>query len=166
VKKGYFFSLDAFVAIIIIGLGIYMAFFTSSSAAPKTNIFVLTEDIVNYMTSTKIYEINDDIYPYIKYLKNNDIITDNSNTLMEQIGEFYVTNKMIEAGNFAQNLTRNVVSRRYSYQILINNTNIYNETLTNQSTALLLISSKAIVMGMLNHSVSWGPLDGEVRVWY
>jgi len=166
VKKGYFFSLDAFVAIIIIGLGIYMAFFTSSSAAPKTNIFVLTEDIVNYMTSTKIYEINDDLYPYIKYLKNNDMITDNSNTLMEQIGEFYVRNMIPEAGSFAKNLTHNVMSRRYSYQILINNKNIYNETLSNQTDSLTLVSSKAIVMGILDHSVSWGPLDAEVRVWY
>jgi len=165
-RKAYFFSIDAFIAMIVISTGIFLIFFSTSAEPPKTNVFGLAEDLTNYLSATKIHDINDELYPYIKKLKLENNITDYSNTLMEQIGEFYIKKNLETAENFTKILTYNIVSAQYSYQVLVNRTNIYNKTLKSQKKASTIISSKTIIMGILNDSCVWGPLDAEVRIWY
>lgn len=163
-KRGYIFTLDAFIATIVIVAGIFIIFSTTSAETPKTNLFLISEDTLDFLSSTNIYEINDEFYPFLKELKTNNNITDFSNTLMEQIGEFYVMGKINLASNFARNMTHNIVPVQFNYQVLVNNTNIYNTSST-QETSVTLISSKTIISGLLNKTYMWGPLDAEVRIW-
>lgn len=85
IKKGIFFSTDALIALSIIIVVILVAFPVSRYTKSQTEIHY---DIITTLSSLKIGEINES---YIQSLVNDGTIKDPEKTILEQIGEFYVT---------------------------------------------------------------------------
>ncbi len=88
-KKAVFFSLDALVAISVILLALIVIFPLIKYSEQETN---LPGDIISTLSSLKISEINN---TYVGELISQGKITNYNNTILEQIGEFYVTNLTI-----------------------------------------------------------------------
>jgi len=96
-KKAYFFSLDAFVALVII-LGVI--FFIKSNTVQISYEENLQRDLLEVLSSIKIGEINNS---YVRQLIANGNITNLNQSVLEQIGEFYAESSS-EAGILTENI--------------------------------------------------------------
>jgi len=91
-KKGVFFSTDALIAIIIILLTLIVVFPLMRYNFYETS---LPSDVINTFSNLKVGEIEN---AYIKDLIAQGKIKDLNKTILEQIGEFYVTNITLAKG--------------------------------------------------------------------
>lgn len=177
-KKAYIFSLDAIVAIGVMVIGIVLVLLSLSYTPIDSQAVSLSQDLINALYSTRMYDLNDQDYPYVKFLKGNGNITNMENTILEQVGEFYYRNKtgvcancMALAGNLVKNISYYSVPEQYSFEVLVNNISLYQRKSTNPSVSneknqsRLLMASKRIFSGYINRTDMWGPYTAEVIVW-
>ncbi|MBI2574255.1 hypothetical protein HYV82_00020 [Candidatus Woesearchaeota archaeon] len=159
-SKGYFFTLDAFIAMGIIVAGLAFVLTAYSYKPVTAQATVLGTDLLLSLANTKVTEINND---YVRNLTLNGTITNSDNSLLQQVGEFYVNNQNSMGNEFVRNVTYSLVPLQYGYELRINKTQVYNRSAFIR-TNKLVTSSKSIVFGVYNNTM-WGPLDAEVRVW-
>lgn len=159
-KRGYFFTLDAFIAIAIITAGMLLILSAHSFVPYPTQTLYLSEGYIDTIASVKIYEVNN---PYVDELRLNGQIKNPEQTLLEQVGEFYVTGRDDLATNLVRNITHGLIPEQYGFELLINKTRVYNQSILSNKT-ILLVSSKRIVSGIINRSELW-TLEAEMRVW-
>jgi len=165
-KKAYYYSLDAFIAIIVITIGLFIVLQSGSNAQPKQNIYIFSESITNYFTHTKIYDLNDELYPTtIKVWKQDGTITYFTNNLLEQTGELYAKGQLPLANQFVENVTGNAIDPNFNFELIIDNIQIFNETKIPKENSKSLISSTVLITGLIDASTSWGPYVAEIRVW-
>jgi hypothetical protein len=88
-RRGLFFSIDALIAMLFILLTILLI---TPIIRHKIIESKIEQDIIVSMSSIKIGEINNS---YVKSLISQGIITDLNKSLLEQVGEFFLTNKTI-----------------------------------------------------------------------
>ncbi len=160
-KRGYFFTLDAFVAVIILVIGIFLLLSLQSSKPYDTQALYISQDIMASISKTKVTEMNQ---PYINALRLNGTIRNYDNTIIEQAGEFYAANDRAAAREFAKAATLSIVPPQYGYRISINNDLIYNNSAIPQDTKIIS-TSKTIVYGILNRTKMWGPYTAEMTTW-
>ena len=98
-KKGIFFSTDALLALLIIFLTILVVYPVARYSQYKSEIH---RDIIKVLSNLKIGEIES---VYVQQLINNGDIKDLNKSVLEQIGEFYVTDT-----EKAKNLSQEVIS--------------------------------------------------------
>ena len=84
-KRAFFFSTDALIALMIILLTVVVAYSIIKYPKRESN---LQGDILEVLSSLKIGEINNS---YVQTLISEGKIKDLNNSVLEQIGEFYVT---------------------------------------------------------------------------
>ncbi len=177
-KRGYFFTMDAMVAIGVMVVGIVLVLMSMSYQPPGTTAILLSYDLMNTLESTHIYDINDQLYPLIETMKNNSNITNFDNTPLGQIGEFYYRESDLGctfckemASNFTKNLTRYILPEQWSFEILINNETLYRRNSTNPTSepikneSRMLVTSRSLFSGIINKTEMWGPYTAEVIVW-
>jgi hypothetical protein len=165
-KKGYFFTLDAFMAMAILVICVVLIFsIHSSKPYPLQSIF-LSDDVMYYLSNTKIYELQS---PFVASMVSNGNITMTENSLMEQAAVFYISNRSGLARVFLVNVTQNLVPKKYGFMLRVyNSSQEYVEVLNNgqslQNESRLIITSRRILFGVINDT-SWGPMTAEVRLW-
>ena len=140
-KRGVFFSSDAILAMSIIFLVLLIALpsiILVLHQPPQTEVH---RDILGAFSSLKVGYVND---TYTKELIASNIITNPNNTILEQIGEFYVTNYSL-AQEFANQMLVDVNTNQnigiwYENRLIasINKTPI--ESAENVETARQIIS--------------------------
>jgi DNA replication protein DnaD len=96
-KRGVFFSIDALIAVGIIILVILIAYPVLKVTKKDANIH---KDVLSSLSTIKIIEINDS---YIQNLSRDGIINNTNKSILEQIGEFYITN--ITLAKYLANVT-------------------------------------------------------------
>lgn len=160
-KRGYFFTLDAFVAVVILVIGILIILSAQSFKPYETQTLFISEDVMAYLSGTNVQEINE---PYINELRSNGTIKNFDSTLIEQAGEFYANNDKQAAAELIKAAIKSIIPPQFGYQILINNELIRNESVIPEDTKVLA-SSKAIVYGLSDSTKLWGPYTAEVRAW-
>lgn len=165
-KKAYFYSLDALIAGIIIAVGVFIILHSQSRQAPKQNVYLLSEDLTNYLSHTKIYDLNDDLYnDSIKIWKQQGNITHIDNTILEQAAEFYAKGQLNLAQYLISNVTVSSVAAKYNFRFSIEGTNIFEFSKVTARNATSMISTKSIVAGTLDNSNFFGPYKAEILVW-
>jgi hypothetical protein len=165
-KKGYFFTLDAFIAMSLLIICIVMIFSIQSSKPYPLQGIELSDDLMKLLANTKLYEIQSN---YTSTLYSQGNITQLDNTLIEQIAWFYISNRSGLAVRFANNISSSILPGKYGFELRIyNKTTEYlisvNPGKVNQNTSRLIITSKRIIMGIENET-AWGPMTAEVRLW-
>jgi len=88
-KRGIFFSIDALIALGVIILG--TLFIYPLVSTPGQESFV-QGDIISVLSTLKVGEINNS---YVQSLISQGVLIDLNQSVIEQIGELYVTNKTI-----------------------------------------------------------------------
>lgn len=84
-RKGIFFSTDALIALMLIFMSALIIYPLINQTKIETEI---QGDVISVLSSIKIGEINNS---YVKTLIENGTIKDLNKSILEQIGEFYVT---------------------------------------------------------------------------
>ncbi len=166
-RKGFFFTVDAFVAIIVIVVGIGMLLYFRSGSRYIPPAERISEDITKVLSSGEIYEINS---PLLDSLKSDGNITNIHNTVMEQVGEFYYRSLngcsfcLGLARDVVENITTDAIPPQYSFELTIENTTLYKRELSPKEDAYALFIDNRIVSGFYNFKL-WGPYFIEVTVW-
>ncbi len=147
-KKGYFFSLDALIALLLI-IGVVL--FIKPSQTQVSYDSRVHEDLLSVLSDLQIGEINNS---YVKQLIANGDIKKLNQSVLEQIGEFYASSNPL-ANQLAQNILDSLALR--------DNTGLYfNDVLiastgnTSFSNALTVLTSRQIISGIINGSSATG----------
>ena len=171
-KKSYFFVLDAMLGLSVIAIGAFLVFSLYISAPEPTQVGFLAEDLLNFLSNTKIKDLNNNYAGIGGELWNQGIITDDDNSLLQQIGKFYAENNLDTAEKFIKNVSFDAVPSQFSYEVWIDNKVIYPKTASKENTisknsTQILLTSKKITFGIMNKTTAnlWGPYKAEVFVW-
>lgn len=171
-KRGYFFVLDAVLGLFVLIIGVFVVTSSYVGVQQPTQVKLLSDDLLGFLSKTKIKNINNPYTGIGGELWNQGDISDGDNTLLQQIGEFYYLNKADTAEKFIQNTTKDVVPAQFRYEVWVDNALLYPKTPTPEHIAskdktLLLLTSKKITFGVLDKSTGelWGPYKAEVFLW-
>lgn len=175
-KKSYFFTLDAMLSVGILVLGSFLIFTSYTKVPSKVQVAILSEDIMDFLSTTKIEELNN---PYAGiggelwsqgYIKNKD------NTLLQQIGEFYYKYRITDdeefltiAEKFIINITNELIPPQFKSEFLIDDVLLHPSDPTQQhiyskGNTSILLPSRKLTYGILNDDL-FGPYEIEVLVW-
>lgn len=171
-KRGYFFVLDAVLALSILVVGVFLVTSAYVDVPQPTQVELLSEDVLNFLSNTKIKDLNNPYAGIGGELWANGSIKDADNSLLQQISEFYATNNLDTAEKFIQNVSKDVVPSQYKYEIWINGVILYPknpapEHINSRNSTEVLLTSKKITFGIINKPTSsmWGPYKAEVFLW-
>lgn len=141
-RKAIYFTLDALFGIVLIGIALTVAskYYISEIRQPQISFY--SHDIVSSFSNIRISELNNS---YVQSLISRGEIINPNNTIIEQIGEFYILNKSDLARNLSVTASRNMIPRKYGFEVLINDESVYKNG-TNSSTEL--ISSRRLISGI------------------
>ena len=159
-SKGYFFTLDAFIAmgILMVGLAIVLSSYSYRPTIVQSN--VIAGDVLLSLSNIRVTELNND---FVRTLLQNGTISNRDNSLLSQTGEFYVNNQLSMGFQFVNQTTLNLIPSQYNVNITINKTTVFNRGPPPKPNKIL-VSSKSLVFGVYNNTM-WGPFPVEVKVW-
>jgi len=177
-KKGYYFTLDAFIALIILSIGFIVITSNYSYAPAEVSTQQIANDILNVLQSAKIDDICDPdcsgtvLNTYSSLIKNKD------NTLLEFIGELRKRGKIQKAKDLIDDIIPNIVPFNYNYAFELDGTVFVSDLASNMAElenkdeykkSKIIISSKRIIISYYIDSAAnvqyWGPYEAKVRVW-
>ena len=169
-KKGFLFTLDIMLCVIIIVMGFLLAWSSLSTEPPKEQPYLLADSIASLMVDTKNYEILDKFNPsggLRDEIENNQ---DLENSMWEQIGIFYLEDPEHHLlDNYIGESLNKSLPPQYAMAVFFDGVQVYNSTLGalghNQSEAPFLVISKRLIVLVMNDTILKGPYIGEVRVW-
>lgn len=170
-KRGYFFILDAFLAlgVLVVGIAILLSTYTwTPDIGQPSNI---AEDIINFLANTKIEDFNNPYFGAGGSLVKSGLIEDIDKTLLQQLGEFYYNGNYGLAEYLITNVTKDLVPAQFNYEILVDDEIIFPPELTEQfnesrNSTLALYPSKRLSFGAVNNSLElFGPYEVEILAW-
>ena len=171
-KKGFFFVLDAAMGLFVLIIGAFLIASLYTQVPQPTQVGLLSNDLLNFLSTKKIKDLNNPYAGIGGDLWNQGIITDPDNSLLQQIGKLYAANNLDIAEKFIQNVSAPVVPPQFNYEIWVDNVQLYprNPSLQHTSSKAsteLLLTSKKITFGFINKTTGqlWGPYKAEVFVW-
>ena len=123
-KRGYFFILDAALGLIILAIGAFLIASLYINAPEPTQVGLLSDDLMSFLSNTKIKDLNNPYAGIGGKLWNEGNITNPDYSLLQQLGEFYYTGKFELAEKFIQNSTENAVPSQFRYEIWMDNTRL------------------------------------------
>lgn len=142
-KKAIFFSIDALFASIIIISAIVMLIDTSYiQKYEEKDMSYATIDLINSFSNIKINEINN---TYVKDLIANGIINNTENTIIEQIGEFYVLNNSEYAKNLSKEISKDYIPDKFGFSIIVSDEEVYSNNISINKD---LVTSKRLISGI------------------
>jgi hypothetical protein len=186
-KRGFFFTIDVFIAMIVIVVGFILIWTSMTSRALVIQPYFLSKDTVDFLSESTILDITSRPYIQALVLSKNITIPDYENTIAEQIALFYYQNVTSSDGiavdppthpqirnndavlkNFTRELLNNSIPPQYSFEVILHdpsiagkNTSLYlqqNEFNKIPENSDSLVSSKTIVSVIIkNETVRISP---------
>lgn len=171
-KRGYFFTLDATLGLSVLIIGVVLVLSLYVNVPATTQVSLISNDLLSFLSNTMIKELNNPYAGIGGQLWKQGSITDEDNSLLQQIGEFYYKNNLDTAEMFVQNISKPIIPSQFKYEVWIDNARIYPrnataEHLSSKGNSTIMLTSKKITFGILNKTTSniWGPYKAEVFAW-
>ena len=184
-KKGYFFIIDAVLALGVLAVGAFLIFTSYTDISSKDDPTILSEGIMDFFANNKIKDIDNKYAGLSGTLWTDEgkegglcagveLTANAENTLLQQIAIFYEKSSdnscyLNLAEKFILKLTENVLPQKYEFELWMDDQLLYpsTEQTDSKDAAEYLIPSKKIVYGILNQETGdmFGPYNAEVFVW-
>ena len=171
-KRGYFFLIDSILALGVLVIGGFLIFSTYTKTPAKEDATALAESLMDFFSNTKIKDVNNAYVGVGGELWQQGIITNQENTLLQQLGELYAKNDSGTAEKLIANVTKNSMPQQYLFEFWVDDALLYPQNasqshLQSKNATKVLIPSKKIVHGFLNRETGdlFGPYAAEVQVW-
>lgn len=145
-KSAQFFTVDALIALTII---IITVIAIAPSIKQSRQEPIITSDILNSLDSLTVQEFNNS---YTAQLIADGKITDTSKSILEQIGEFYVTNQTLAKALASEALTS--LSPNENIGIWYGTTLLASKNITPFETAENIFTDRQIISGIGGNSSS------------
>ncbi|MFH1915726.1 MAG: vWA domain-containing protein [Nanoarchaeota archaeon] len=159
-KKGFYFTLDAtFAAILLItGLLLLSKFYVHEN--PSAQADTITQDLLNTLNDISLDNVHTAFIE--EEIANGNITSLNASVLLK-IGEYWATNQTEKAENLSQLLVENLIPPQYGASITIGSDIIYTkERNVTTGTPRDIITSKRMISGIAKGS----PLKGSSSAAY
>ena len=143
-KKGFFFSMDGFLALILFALFLSLIYSFFISVSRLEQPFYFSEDILDVFSEVKVSELDLNSYPNIQGMITNDVINNTNKTIFEVLSDFQLNNHDIADSQVLVNeLITGVIPEQYGFGIDFGNSSIYEKpkNVTN------LVSRQRLVIG-------------------
>ena len=173
-KKGIYFTLEAIFSLMVIsvGFGIILYLFVVLSKPPVGIVQTELYDTAD-LFMVEIQDISQGNCSINSTAVEEGYITDTSNTLFQQLGEYYFRSTTEDCTYCAEMLSTCIadyVSYRnlddVNIDVRIEGTSFYmNNATFAQENATVLFPYKTILFGTVNNTQMWGPFVGEIRIW-
>ena len=184
-KKGYFFIIDAVLALGVLAVGAFLIFTSYTDISSKEDPTILSEGIMDFFANNKIKDIDNKYAGLSGTLWTDEgkegglcagveLTANAENTLLQQIAIFYEKSSdnscyLNLAEKFILKLTENVLPQKYEFELWMDDQLLYpsTEQTDSKDAAEYLIPSKKIVFGILNQETGdmFGPYNAEVFAW-
>ncbi len=173
-KKGYFFIIDAFVAIMILSIGMYLVLSSYMAFAERDQTVLSSRSLVDFMSGVSIAEYDSEHkFEDIMGLSSPDrpnLIRRYDNSIAEQIGEFYFRELMSPypdnpngvplhanpSKTLARDVVESIVPHQFEVEVLLND-HVSGQSILiysrsdqprfDEDDARLLVPHKTIIMG-------------------
>lgn len=143
-KKGFIFSFDSFLALVLFTLFTILIYLFFVFSTPVTQQYYFSEDIINVLSTTKISELNLLEYPKIQEMIEQGIITDTSSTIIEQILTLQLSEDESNSCGLFGNVTENLLPPGYKVGIDLATSDFCAQGITN---TINLISRNRVSVG-------------------
>ena len=146
------------------------------SSENKEAKFWLSNDVSDFLATIKIKELNNPYCGIGGELWQQGYITNEDNSILQQIGEFYYRYKKTNDAQFLTiaekciiNVTADLIPPQYKLEFWIDNILLHPSSPTQQhiyskGNTSILLPSKNIAYGILDNEL-FGPYEVEVLVW-
>ncbi len=130
-KKGFYFTIDAlFASILIVTAVILMLTFQiSTDDSPVADYY--SRDIVRVLDELTVEEMGD---PWIDSLIANGMIDDPSVSILYQIGKFWSLGNTIEANNLTSLVLQGMLPANFGFGVYLDGSELYASNISSQST--------------------------------
>ena len=145
-KKAVFFSTDALIALVIVTLTILVVF-PLIQYSQKENL--IQADILEALSSLKIGELAN-TNSYVQELIDDGNITDLNNSVLKQIGEFYITNE--EVARQIANLVFSTIDSSENIGLWYGNDLLASKNLTSFESATEVDVKRQFISGLRDAS--------------
>ena len=145
-KKGFIFSFDSFLALIIFTLFTILIYIFFIFSSPTTQQYYFSEDILNTLNSVKISDLDLNYYPNIQTMVNDGKIKDISSTILEQMLSFELDDKSDDACTVFTDITYNLLPEGYQIGFDLTSGDICGEVI---DETINLISRNRIAVGKI-----------------
>ncbi len=167
--RGQYFTIDAFVSMMIVATTILLLFGLYSSAPETEQPRLISQELVSILADTKVNELNS---PFIKANIGDGNITNLDYTILQQAAEFYLfEDTRYNNANLSALLIQNVsaaVPPQFNFHVAFGTTtkDIIYQRGSGLAESELAISSRRVVFGVDEATQElWGPIVAEVVVW-
>jgi hypothetical protein len=171
-KKGFFFTLDAIMALTILAVGMFLVLSMLLVSPQKTQTEIIARDTMEFLSTSTIENLNDPIAGIGGEMWEEGNITNEKNTLLQQIGEFYSKQKIDSAERFISAILNISVPNNHYAEVFANDERIYpsiepDTMVASKDSTPLLIAKEEIAYGIINTTTFdlWGPIDIRLLVW-
>jgi len=167
-KKGYFFIVDALIGVAIMIAALTYFYNIQSYEQPKDQMYLLADNLISFMSQIRIAGINNQ---YVNNLRINKNITNEDNTILEQINEFEYLAKNgcsiceNHSKNMIANITNGIIESQYNFKLSLNNKTIYEQSKFDESRSLTSIKLGRVIYTIINGTSLYGPSYAEISVW-
>ena len=174
-RKGYYFIIDSIIALFIITVGIIYVLSFSISEPPTRQSEIFSFDIIQFLATTKIEEIDNPYSGKLGQLVNDGNITEIKNTILQQTAEFhfrakkkgcdYCTGGVDSVSyKFIDGIFEDLIAPQFNYNISIEGELIYERKIESK-VPRLFIPKRRLVVGIYNQEEIYGPYLAEVMLW-
>jgi len=111
-KRGFIFSYDSFLALIMFVLITLLIYFFFIYSVPTTQQYFFSEDLVNVLGSVKISELQEN-YPEVNEMIADGRIKNTDSTVIEQMSTFVLENNCDDARYLFNAVKRNLLPEQY-----------------------------------------------------
>lgn len=133
-KRGFFFSLDSFLAIILFTVVLVMIYIFFIQFSPLQQQYYFSEDLLTVFSNVEIQDLDINIdnpelskYPRISDLVANKKINDTTVTLLEQIATFYIEDDIDSATVMVDDLSTDLFKEQYGVALDIGGEEVYSQ---------------------------------------
>ena len=135
-KKGFIFSFDSFLALIIFTLFTLLIYLFFVFSSPTIQQYYFSEDMLNVLQNVKISELELTSYPQINQMVINGKIKDPEINILEQLLTFELENKRDDACILFNEVTNNLLPKSYKISFDLSATTICGEQATDATNII------------------------------
>ena len=123
-KRGFIFSFDSFLALVMFALFLILIFLFYIFTSPTTQQYFFSEDMLNVLSNVKINELDINSYAQINALINDAEIKDTSAPILEAIISLQAEAKIVQACDLFKNIRGKVEPPGYKIGLDLTNTQV------------------------------------------
>jgi hypothetical protein len=126
-KKGFIFSMDAFLAIVLFVFVLFLIYIFSLQSTNINQEYLLSNDILTLFSNLKIGELNMTNYTNVNKLISKGIINDTNVTISQQIIVFQLNGDQVNLNIFIGDIINKTINNNLKIAVYLNETKIYGD---------------------------------------